>query len=706
MLRGECHTFFDVCSAQNLPDWPDRSGFFPICCFARNLATYATAYARQSPATQAAVRAQGGLAFAENVLELHRKCPKACGAALQLLVEVLERYWRDDGTLPHEEAPSQQLVVHVVSVLTANAKDYWNDYSDDDPELCRMQLLAWSARALLSLAGGAGDAAPHAMARRGPIFPEVYITACAGNAYKACVQAAIECAIRKGADTDDEDTSALFRDVGRIFRGCMLAANDPDDGPYAELAVALAHMRLMPNLEALQWWGLTYAALPLAHAQVLAAADAGSAVSAVGRSGVWGCRARCCAPRRSFGNAREAFVFLDSLGEAIPGIVAAAERFGDCRNPAVRLLAYLAQGDASAQRRMAELGVPAALLRMRAATIDRLRASDRPARGRARRQALPAEWDGSDSDADAAGGEDAPADGQCLSDCGEDYHGNTVADDSEEAEERVSELRTVRLINRAYCAVTGARNAAAAITAALSAASDAAAAALLAEEDAKPGAGAASPVAKAKKSKKSKSKAKSGAAASAQSAPEPPPAADDAAADAEDVDEDAMVRALARTALTSAAPPARTSAPQPAVAVQPPPPQPAAVLPPPQAQTKRSQKPRAAPAAKRCAAGACNCGSCAAPVFQLPQPPSAAASALAVDLFPWLAMADTPAPAALQPADAAHEDDALCVICLDAERDTPLPGCAAAHAAVLCGGCAARVLLAAAPTCPLCRAPS
>lgn len=38
---------------------------------------------------------------------------------------------------------------------------------------------------------------------------------------------------------------------------------------------------------------------------------------------------------------------------------------------------------------MAELGVPAALLRMRAAVIDYLRALDRPVRGRARRQALP-----------------------------------------------------------------------------------------------------------------------------------------------------------------------------------------------------------------------------------------------------------------------------------------------------------------------------
>jgi hypothetical protein len=93
-------------------------------------------------------------------------------------------------------------------------------------------------------------------------------------------------------------------------------------------------------------------------------------------------------------------------------------------------------------------------------------------------------------------------------------------------------------------------------------------------------------------------------------------------------------------------------------------------------------------------------------VFQLPQQQPSVAAASAVDIFPWLAVADTPAPAALQPADVAHEVDALCVICLDAERDTPLPGCAAAHAAVLCSGCAARVLLAAAPTCPLCRAPS
>jgi hypothetical protein len=51
-------------------------------------------------------------------------------------------------------------------------------------------------------------------------------------------------------------------------------------------------------------------------------------------------------------------------------------------------------------------------------------------------------------------------------------------------------------------------------------------------------------------------------------------------------------------------------------------------------------------------------------------------------------------------------DDALCVCCLDAARDTPLAACAAVHAPVLCGPCAARIAtLGARPSCPWCSTP-
>lgn len=59
------------------------------------------------------------------------------------------------------------------------------------------------------------------------------------------------------------------------------------------------------------------------------------------------------------------------------------------------------------------------------------------------------------------------------------------------------------------------------------------------------------------------------------------------------------------------------------------------------------------------------------------------------------------------PADAPHEDDDLCVICLNSERDTALAGCATAHPPALCAGCARRLLAAGGvPVCPLCRAPA
>jgi hypothetical protein len=55
--------------------------------------------------------------------------------------------------------------------------------------------------------------------------------------------------------------------------------------------------------------------------------------------------------------------------------------------------------------------------------------------------------------------------------------------------------------------------------------------------------------------------------------------------------------------------------------------------------------------------------------------------------------------------DEAHEDDLLCLICLDAPRDTPLPCCAAAHAPVLCAPCAVRLCARERLACPLCRSP-
>jgi hypothetical protein len=72
--------------------------------------------------------------------------------------------------------------------------------------------------------------------------------------------------------------------------------------------------------------------------------------------------------------------------------------------------------------------------------------------------------------------------------------------------------------------------------------------------------------------------------------------------------------------------------------------------------------------------------------------------------LPQLSLASA-APLAAAAADEAHEDDELCVCCLDAPRDTPLPCCASAHAPVLCAPCAVQLCARERPACPLCRAP-
>jgi hypothetical protein len=94
-----------------------------------------------------------------------------------------------------------------------------------------------------------------------------------------------------------------------------------------------------------------------------------------------------------------------------------------------------------------------------------------------------------------------------------------------------------------------------------------------------------------------------------------------------------------------------------------------------------------------------------------PPPPDAVTSDAALAaIFPWMALHDAapvhnPQQRAGAVVDAAHEDDTLCVCCLDAERDTPLPGCAGAHPPVMCGACAVVLCARASPACPLCRAP-
>ena len=94
------------------------------------------------------------------------------------------------------------------------------------------------------------------------------------------------------------------------------------------------------------------------------------------------------------------------------------------------------------------------------------------------------------------------------------------------------------------------------------------------------------------------------------------------------------------------------------------------------------------------------------PPSPAPAPPPAAQQLAAPSfesLFPWLVVPEAPRPA-LVPLDAPHEDDLLCVCCLDAPRDTALAGCAGVHADAVCSDCAALLLSRPLPSCPLCRA--
>lgn len=206
------------------------------------------------------------------------------------------------------------------------------------------------------------------------------------------------------------------------------------------------------------------------------------------------------------------------------------------------------------------------------------------------------------------------------------------------------------------------------------AAAERAAASLLAEEEAEKARQPAAGGGPGKKSKKkSAAKGKGAAPLPRKAAPAVAAARPSAGSDSDDgdaaMDESAMAAALARTKQGAAA---KTPA-----AKTPLPPAPAPPPPPPAAQPAQKQK-------------------------QQQQPASVAATAAVTP--PLAALSLRPSP----PPDAAHEDDTLCLICLDAERDTPLPGCETAHAPVLCAPCVVRLLTrpGAAATCPLCRAPA
>ena len=124
-----------------------------------------------------------------------------------------------------------------------------------------------------------------------------------------------------------------------------------------------------------------------------------------------------------------------------------------------------------------------------------------------------------------------------------------------------------------------------------------------------------------------------------------------------------------------------------------------------------AQRQRAAPPANEAeaapAAAAAAATHAAAPAGAEPES-GVSAEDLMAELFPHLRLQGEtiagPAPAAAA-APPAELDDDMCVICMDAPRDTPLAACADRHAPVLCGACAASVLVQGSRVCPWCSTP-
>jgi hypothetical protein len=238
------------------------------------------------------------------------------------------------------------------------------------------------------------------------------------------------------------------------------------------------------------------------------------------------------------------------------------------------------------------------------------------------------------------------------------------------------------LVDAALCTLTGATNGTAAAAAARVHAADVAAAALLAELEAEK----TTATAEKKQTRKSRSKAAARAPArAAQARDAETGAAAACGTEREEEEEEMDVAEMARAlrggiVISGAAHPKMQPAPAEAAVVAPSPPQ---------LHAPTVEEQQGAPAAVQATL---------APVAKkvLPRPRP----------LPRAAGAVHSVAASASGGDAAHEDDELCIICLDAPRDTALPGCASTHAAALCAPCAVRVAGAqGAACCPLCRAP-
>ena len=553
------------------------------------------------------------------------------------------------------------------------------------------------------------------------------------------------------AAANDLDAALALRAAGRLFRALVAHARRSTrtrHGETADAALDAAAALLLKTWSAKEdiivHWVVRYALLPVAHADAVRRRQPAAVPFCVGR---------CCAPRRA--EQRGFPALLAALGvEGCRALCSAAlvmlhrERI---IAPAARLVAYVLQGSGGAALGGLSQEMYSALVAARLKHSSGGRRT--PLAPVKAAMELVVDSEGVTKhhilaglplvppiadDCDEADLPDAPAhDAAGTSDDDDD---NEEEDDEEKSVGR-SRLRAMafraRLIDRAICALTGEDRADGKPGAsAAAAAADAAMAELLAEEEAaasssdKKGKASASAAAgggtgKNKKKKSNKAPPAAAAASTPHAAGADSAEAEEAAPDAE-LESAAMARALrpadggggavnmapigASVVIAGTVSVAHAALPTPPQARAPV----AAPLPPP--GRSRQQQGRHAAAATMPPVRA----HARAPVAAPPPPPPrdegcppTPDSELAA-LFPWLGLGDVapaPPPPARAPspppaaADEAHEDDHLCVVCLDGPRDASLPGCAGAHADVLCAACAA-VLFARQAPCPLCRAPS
>ena len=701
-----------------------RTGVTSRCCFHRRVLMYLTHACREGQVSETV--AAGGLEFAAQTLESYASCK---GAALNVarylnFVAGHERRALQTGMLPH-------LITFLKETIKRADED--EDEVEDANGIARSNTdITWAvfSCAFMTLAGCACDAKPHGASAPQPQVVEELLKA---GLPRLCLSRAVVLAQRahalaKQPQEDYEWLIAELRVVGHVFRACVLFAATPRQRDPRLLMTLVAALRANAQLDKLQLWALRYCFVPLAYAEITRK-KGGNIGHAFVRAGSRACRLQCCAPLRSMGNAPETLAVLHAAG-ALPAVLAAAEQHRGCRRSAARLLAYLTQGDSSARRLLNELGASAVMLRVHAdeqprvmphELLDEIKHMDenhpiskmlKTAQQKLHNHRYP--------DTDAV--EPPQEDGRSLSEWEFDDDSFGIFTKSNEVLSPQEFLKRAQenswwypermcVFTRAVCALTDAPDLKSASQARAAAAADDVMAELLAEEEAEK--------AKAKKKKKKNKSNKAKAAIEDREASD----GDDEEEMAEAVGVETLVAGVMRATLAPPPPPFRS--PAAAAAAQPPPPPvskpkaskakaaktsswPAKAEPPPFVALPPQAPPLAPPVMQAPVLPPLPQMQLQAALYAappLPPLPLARASSTVDELFPWLAQGSPPSEPAGPFADMAHEDDRLCVVCLDEPRSTALPGCADAHPPVLCAGCVALLRHSNAPGCPLCRAP-